>query len=52
MGLNRKRLLTALYFSNRIIQSTIFDETARAVSCTSGIALAASGVPLPSWDAS
>ena len=27
--------------------STIFDETARAVSCTSGIALAASGVPLP-----
>jgi hypothetical protein len=28
-------------------RSTIFGETARAASCTSGIALAASGVPLP-----
>jgi hypothetical protein len=33
--------------SDHVIATTIFGETARAASYTSGIALAASGVPLP-----
>ena len=49
-----KKGLVVLYFYPKSFtsvcnkrQSTIFCETARAASCTSGIALAASGAPLP-----